>query len=84
MDRSAPGPSHIISGKSQRSSLPPHKEIVRMKTVKSAIHIHFFLEGFKPLKTSNTNKYKSYRTKHPVIPIANLHFRSCSQAVTVN
>jgi len=40
LDPSVPGPSHILSGKSQKSSqgtLPPRKEIVRMKTVKAAL-----------------------------------------------
>ena len=55
-----------------------------MKTVKTAIHINFFLEDFKPLETSNTNKYNSYRTKRPIITILSLHFRSSSQAVTVH
>jgi len=41
LDPSAPGPSHM-SGKSQRSSLPPGKEIMRMKTVKTVLHIYFF------------------------------------------
>ena len=57
LDPSAPGPSHM-SGKSQRSSLPPGKEILRMKTVKTVLHIYFFLEGFKPLKTSSGKKCK--------------------------
>jgi hypothetical protein len=37
LNPSAQGPSHIMSGKSQKSSqstLPPRKDIVRMKTVK--------------------------------------------------
>jgi hypothetical protein len=57
LDPSAPGPSHM-SGKSQRLSLPPGKEILRMKTVKTVLHINFFLEGFKPLKTSSGKKCK--------------------------
>ena len=39
LDPSAPGPSHIMRGKSQKSSegtLPPREENVRMKTVKTA------------------------------------------------
>jgi hypothetical protein len=36
-DPSAPGPSHM-SGKSQRSSLPPGKEILRMNSVKTVLH----------------------------------------------
>ena len=57
LDTSAPGPSHM-SGKSQRLSLPPGKEILRMKTVKTVLLINFFLEGFKPLKTSSGKKCK--------------------------
>jgi hypothetical protein len=56
LDPSAPGPRHL-SGKSQRSSLPPGKEILRMKTVKTVLHIYFFLEGFKPLKTSSGKNF---------------------------
>ena len=45
LDPPAQEPSHTMSGKSQKSSqstLPPRKDIVRMKTVKAALHIYFF------------------------------------------
>ena len=41
LDPSAPGPSQIMSGKSQKSSegnLPPREENVRMKTVKTELY----------------------------------------------
>ena len=44
LDPPAQGPSHAMSGKSQKSSqstLPPRKDIVRMKTVKAVLHIYF-------------------------------------------
>ena len=86
LNPSAQRPSHIMSGKSQRSSqgtLPPRKEIVRMKTVKTVLHIYFFLEGFKPLKTSSGKKCKCNRSKRQRIPVPNLQLRSSSQAVKV-
>jgi hypothetical protein len=45
LDPPAQGPSHMMSGKSQKSSQrtqPPRKDIVRMKTVKAVLHINFF------------------------------------------
>ena len=45
LDPPAQGPSHIMSGKSHKSSQstqPQRKEIVRMKTVKLVLHIYFF------------------------------------------
>ena len=41
LDPSAPGPSHIMTGKSQKSSegtLPPREDNVRMKTVKTELY----------------------------------------------
>jgi hypothetical protein len=79
-DPPAHGPSHIMSGKSQKSSqstLPPRKDIV-----KAVLHINFF-GVFQDINTSSTNKCKSYRTKRQIIPIPNLHLCSSSQKVTV-
>jgi hypothetical protein len=79
-DPPAHGPSHIMSGKSQKSSqstLPPRKDIV-----KAVLHINFF-GVFQAINTSSTNKCKSYRTKRQIIPIPNLHLCSSSQKVTV-
>ena len=45
LDPPAQRPSHTMSGRSQKSSqstLPPRKDIVRMKTVKAVLHIYFF------------------------------------------
>jgi hypothetical protein len=45
LDPPAQGPSHTMSGKSQKSSqsiLPPRKDIMRMKRVKAVLHIYFF------------------------------------------
>ena len=45
LDPSAQVTTHIMSSKSQKSSQgtqPPRKNIVRMKTVKAALHIYFF------------------------------------------
>ena len=86
LDPSAQVTSHIMSSKSQKSSQgtqPPRKNIVRMKTVKAALHI-FFFGVFQTINTSSTNKCKSYKTKRQIIPIPNLHLCSSSQAMKVN